>query len=510
VEVASHSAGWSVLRPAILAAMVGCIAVSVVTLLDAGGLVQSGAYLVPFCALTAVEAYASCRLVAARTRERRGHGAFRFSELTLLLVLLLAASALLGGNLPLEQGVPRFSPQTVVLAILVLVTWVVAGDVARILYLLDHPEVYDPNPAPPVRRLAARYFIGGLLVFVLAGLSQLSVQHTLGIYSAAGSGPLLQVVLYFLLGAILLAQLSYATRQRQWRDRGVSVAAGLSRRWMGYTMAVVVVVALLAFALPSSYSVGLTDLVTGVREAVVTVIVNIFTVIGTPLRWLLSLLATKPSTLPPRPLPTALPAHLPPHLPPLRHPGKSHGANWGGLLKSLIFWGAVLAALLYLLRGGLQRQARAGRFLRGLGSWGAIVRRWWATLWRRLHRYAASATEYLPLQRRAASTAVTGGERRGVGRWGARSTRERVIRYYLGMVQRANRHGFTRGAAQTPHEFEAVLTTRLSEGQADLHHLTDAFVEARYSRHPVTEEHAREAQASGQRIRAALRRLRKR
>ncbi len=490
--------------------MVGCIALSVVTLLDAGGLVQSGAFLVPFCALTALEAYASCRLVAARTRERRGHGAFRFSELTLLLVLLLAVSALLGGNLPLEQGVPRFSPQTAVLAIVVLLAWVVAGDVARILYLLDHPEVYDSNPAPPVRRLAARYFIGGLLVFVLAGLSQQSVQHTLGIYSATGSGPLLQVVLYFLLGAILLAQLSYAARQRQWRDRGVTVAAGLSRRWMGYTMAVVAVVMLLAFALPSSYSVGLTDLVTGVREAVVTVIVNIFTVIGTPLRWLLSLLATKPSTLPPRPLPTALPAHLPPHLPPLRHPAKGHGANWGGLLKSLIFWGAVLAALLYLLRGVLQRQSRTGRFLRGLGSLGVEVRRWWVALWRRLRRYASGATAYLPLQRSAASVSGAESERHGIGRWGARSSRGRVIRYYLGMVHRANRHGVTRGAAQTPHEFDTVLAARLSEGHADLRHLTDAFVEARYSRHPVSVEHAQEAQANGQRIRAALRRLRKR
>jgi len=510
MEVASNSAGWGVLRPAILAAMVGCITLSVVTLLDAGGLVQSGWYLVPFCALIAVEAHVSCRLVAARTRERRGRGTFRFSELTLLLVLMLAASAFFGGNLPLERGVPRFSPQTLVLAIVVLLTWMVAGDVARILYLLDHQEVYDPHPEPPVRRLAARYFIGGLLLFVLAGLSQQSVQHTLGIYSAAGSGPLLQVVLYFLLGAILLAQLGYAARRRQWRERGVSVAAGLSRRWMGYTMAVVLVVALLAFALPSSYSVSLTDLVAGVREAVFTAIVNIFTVIGAPLRWLLSLLATKPSTLPPRPLPTALPAHLPRHLPPLRHPAPGHGANWGGLLKSLIFWGAVLAALVYLLRGVLQRGSRTGRLRRGPGSWGAILSRWWAALWRRLRRYATSATGYLPLQRRLDPISTVGSQRRGVARWGALSARERVIRYYLNMVRHADRHGFTRGAAQTPHEFDAVLTPRLSEGQSDLHRLTDTFVEARYSRHPVSEAHARQAQANGQRVRAALRRLRQR
>jgi hypothetical protein len=87
---------------------------------------------------------------------------------------------------------------------------------------------------------------------------------------------------------------------------------------------------------------------------------------------------------------------------------------------------------------------------------------------------------------------------------GAQSSRDQILYYYLSLLRRAGELGFPRRPAQTPREYEPTLATHLPEAQAETDQLTQAFVEARYSRQAIGGDQARRARAYWERVRAAL------
>jgi hypothetical protein len=90
-------------------------------------------------------------------------------------------------------------------------------------------------------------------------------------------------------------------------------------------------------------------------------------------------------------------------------------------------------------------------------------------------------------------------------RVGALGPRQQILYYYLSVVRRAGRQGVPRRASQTPREFAATLAPRLAEAKGDMETLTDAFVQARYSPRDVPPADVGHIRASWQRVRAALR-----
>ncbi|HEX6509667.1 MAG TPA: DUF4129 domain-containing protein, partial [Chloroflexota bacterium] len=131
----------------------------------------------------------------------------------------------------------------------------------------------------------------------------------------------------------------------------------------------------------------------------------------------------------------------------------------------------------------------------------------WTTLLLRLRGYAEAVADRLPRSMTVrARPSMPGRGRLGFTRVGSMAPREQVLYYYLSVVRRAGRQGLPRLGSQTPREFAAGLAPHLSEAAPDMEHLTDAFVEARYSRHEVAVSQVDRIRASWQRIRAALRR----
>ena len=84
--------------------------------------------------------------------------------------------------------------------------------------------------------------------------------------------------------------------------------------------------------------------------------------------------------------------------------------------------------------------------------------------------------------------------------------RQRVFFFYLAMVRRGNEQGLARKPSQTPGEYAAALEKALPSAEQDIDALTDAFVEARYSRRPVRPEQADRVKDLWARIRRALQR----
>jgi hypothetical protein len=88
------------------------------------------------------------------------------------------------------------------------------------------------------------------------------------------------------------------------------------------------------------------------------------------------------------------------------------------------------------------------------------------------------------------------------------SPRQRVVFYYLAMLQRGAQRGLPRETSQTPYEYERRLGADVPEVGEDVSAMTREFVEARYSQHDVTPDRASVVRRYWDRIRDALRRRR--
>ena len=86
--------------------------------------------------------------------------------------------------------------------------------------------------------------------------------------------------------------------------------------------------------------------------------------------------------------------------------------------------------------------------------------------------------------------------------------RQLVLYFYLSIVRRAEQRDIVRQPWQTPYEYGVRLRAALPEQEPEVVELTEAFVIARYSPHPVTSEEANVLKRTWRRVRGALRRWR--
>jgi len=87
--------------------------------------------------------------------------------------------------------------------------------------------------------------------------------------------------------------------------------------------------------------------------------------------------------------------------------------------------------------------------------------------------------------------------------------RQKVLFFYLAMVRRAGEAGLPRKENQTPYEYGQALAASLSEAKEGVDRMTEAFIEARYSRHDIPNQTARQAQSVWETIRRVLKTIRK-
>jgi hypothetical protein len=260
----------------------------------------------------------------------------------------------------------------------------------------------------------------------------------------------------------------------------------------------------LALALPTGYSMGLPQAISstvmafvGVLQFIVSALIYLAALL---LSFFLNILGLQAK-------PTALQRSRP-QLPSVRpsDPSAIISIPWFELLKSMLFWGILLAILSYSVyqflreREGLLPRLEAGLlhrlivWLRGLFQhsrhWSAKVR---GAIARRLSRRPGPSLTFGPWR---------------VIRLAQLSPGQRVRYFFLSVLRRAARVGYGRGLQQTPYEYSATLAERIPETGADVVRLTQAFVEARYSQRPMDEQEVSVIQQIWKRTRAALARKR--
>ena len=329
-------------RPLAIGVMVGCIALSVVGLVRLFAPTWNGTYLAVGCVLAALEANYSYRLI--RTRKVRGPDVLRFRavEIAMFFIMLKIGSYVGDRWADVVADVRAwpyqpwgvFDRETIFAFILALLSWQAATQTVRDLERIGEPPERHRHYVPPLEKLNSRFFWGGAVLLVFAGITRIGIAALLDLQRPSVPGLVLNVLVYFLLGLVMLGQVRFTRLRVQWQAQRIKIADELPGRWARYSLILIALAALIAFLLPTGYTVGLLDVVATiiyVLSYAMTVIVTIITIILSLLLLPLARLLGRDRTTPRR------------ELPPLQLPRQELGGpsvatpNWIEILRSLLF-----------------------------------------------------------------------------------------------------------------------------------------------------------------------------
>ena len=498
-------------RPLVIGMMLGCIALSLVGLVHLFFPAWNGTYLVVGCVLAALEANYSYRLI--QVRQLRGTDVLRFRVVEVMMFFILLKIGSYAGDrwadvLADIQTWPRqpwniLDPETTFAFALAFFSWLVSTQTANDLERISDPHQLYRAYIPPIESLTGRFFWGGAVLLIAAGINRIGIAALLNLNRPPVPGLVLNVLVYFLSGLVMLGQVHFTRLRQQWQAQEIKVAEELPGRWARYSLAFIGLAALLAFLLPTGYTVGLLD----AGAVIVYVLLYIATLIVKILLFVLFLLLTPLVMLFGIERPILRQAILPPLQPPLQQ-SSSAVLGWFEMVRSLLFWAAALGMVFYVVRSYLRDHPELLQvFMQGPIR---TLCDFLIALWRRLVGLAEAASERIPrrLSLQWARLGLSEAPFRFF-RLGALSPHERILYYYLSILRRAERQGFPRHRAQTPYEYSMTLAPHLAQGQQEMDLLTHAFVEARYSQHIIEPGQAKRVRYDWQEVKAALQALKR-
>jgi len=489
-------------RPLLISGMTTCIAASWVMLLEAALGNWRGDYIVGMAALVTLETLIAERQMRIRGQFHSDRLLVRLTELGVMLVVLKLASYLHRGWQALAsdmrmlpyQPLSFFDVHFVVGILVVVVLWLLALDIAGLLAELESPGAGPQDRETARNELKNCFGIGAVMLLLPIGLQGLGrTWPVLSIHIAPVNGLTVLPLLYFGLGLVLFGQARLALLQTSWATDGIPVAPGLARRWATWGMMLIGGVIVLALLMPAgSTLVGLYALtwmlwlVATIGQVITSVFVFLLTLLLSPCMLLFQ--SQQPEGL--RPLQPSI-------QPPPSPPGEARTLL---PIQIVAFWVAIVIAIYLILRAYWHNRQMSGVWK----TLAQVLREWWRGLlallrsWRgRVHIRRGRRTEKKP-----APVAATPSWWQ---RWQARTPQERVRRFYLALLDLAAQAGLARRPDQTPYEYAHWLKPHLSEEEDALSTLTQAFVEARYSRRTFEPKEVSLLQRVWQRLRSKLR-----
>lgn len=373
--------------------------------------------------------------------------------------------------------------------------------------------------APPVQsgvipahtRMVTLIFSTGILLVILTALTRLNVSlNPTGIpvvgwnrFSGAEAGALL----YFVFGLALLSLSRLMSLQTHWNRLRIPVSSSrLPEQWAMYSLFFLLLVGIAVSLLPAGDSPGFFSILRTLFGFVLGILFFLAQLILALLLFLLTLPFLLFGQLPPAGVNAD-----PPPLPVLpTQPVEQHTASLviPELLRSILLWGTLIVILVYALTRFVKQHESVFTALRRtrLGDW---LARAWGWLYRNLDAARGGLSRALTDGWQQLASRLDGKRvlpRPGWIRLRSLDPRRRIYFFYLAMIRRGSEQGLTRGPSQTPAEYAATLEKEIPSAGADIDSITQAFVEARYSRREVHDEDADLAKWTWERIRRALRR----
>lgn len=504
-------------RPLLLTIMIMCFNISLVNLVRLFNPAWRGTYFLIGMLLVTVEAIYSYRILKLYRSRDTSIWRYRTAEWVVLILILKTLSY---ANKPMafivadlqamwQNPLNVVSLEFYVMLLLALGIWTAATNT-----IADFEALYDPftlrtGTSAPLERLATRFFWGGILLVLISGVSQLIVKFGLSSLTdfqrPTLGGIIINVLVYFALGLVLLSQANLARLMLRWRVQRIEFSPGLVKQWAKYGFIFLGLITFVIFFLPTGYTMGFltsAGVVLGIVINVLALLVQLLLfLILLPFILLLSLFGNTPRN----PINISL-------QPSSVMDAAAGGASvpWWEALRSLIFWLLALAIVWYLVKVYLSERPELLQLLKRFKSINLIVILF-KQLWQWLTGVARTGlemmSERIKLPGQAGDTTPFARGWNWFGLMRRLSARERILYYYLNILKRVEKLGPARQAHQTPYEYEPDLGQTVPEARTEVHELTDVFVRARYSREGFSEKQATSVKRQWQRIRQALRNL---
>jgi hypothetical protein len=375
------------------------------------------------------------------------------------------------------------------------------------LYERDEDTLWDElgklqNALNDVRRgISTRIFLMGSIIVILAALSRVdatAILRTVGKPPPGYSGPVINVLAYFLMALVMLSQTQFAMMRVRWLWQRLPMPPGLGKNWIKYGLLFFLALAIIVFFLPTEYSVGLFDTLRYVLDFLIRAVTFFLLLLAFPFTLCASLFRSTQENQSPMPPPSLPPAGM--------QAAPAQPVAWLEILKSMLFWAIFLGVIVFALRYYLMQNTALWKALSSfpLINW---IGRAWRGFWkwarganRQLTGLVQAGIKRLRTQRMMIPTQAI----RRVFNFNRLNPREKIIYFYLNLVELAGEQGIARKPSQTPYQYENRLIGEVPEVNQDLRGLTDTFIEARYSQHPVEQPTAEQANSLWERIKAVL------
>lgn len=492
----------SLLRPAVIAALVGCILVAMISFIRHIGPGLPPAYIgilrVSSIGAALVGCYTTTVLVRPAHRSRRTL-TFRLSEIGLILFAArLALWATVEGwptpSSMILQPIGAFVTLGFVLnAVLILIAWGMAvlvtddflsmglqSDELADLEAASRPISGDDHRIQSdrgalVRRFSERWAMGGMLLIVLTAGSQIGM-GTNGFFALVrqdiAGGVIGAAVVYFILGLLLLTFGHLAALRARWQLARLPSEGSIVRNWPFYAFGLLVVVAGVAFLMPLGGTFRLAQLL---GWAIRVLAGAVFGLMGLIMGLLALLFGGDEEVVeePPREQPEM--GNMP-----FEQVQQAEGPAW---LGGTVFW--IIVALLLGYATFIYLQGRGVNF-QSLLAWLRQFLQGWRQIGAAFSEWRARA---LPPEEEA----TDGSGRSRVRRWldelmlGRLPPDEQVRYFYVSTLESAAENGFRRRPGETPHRFQTRLSDQFQEEDEEaVARLTDGFVRVEFA-HQGTE-----------------------
>lgn len=540
----------SILRPALIAILLSCINIAVLSMLQrlypglGGGYAQS---VVTISLLAVLLACATTTWLAQPGKRHLRRPIYRLAELLFLIVVTRLLVWLTMGTLPnpvellYHPLAGLFDGPFIFAAILVGLSWLFAGDLTSdLLRLALQPDelfaieedrigelirTSNSNRPAILQRLVSRWVGGGILLVLIAASVRIA-RPEVGFLAITRQNidPMIiaAVVVYFLAGLLLVSQGQLAILRTRWLLERIPTSEQVLGQWPIYVFALLVGIGLLAALLPFGGTFYLAYILTSIVTFFFNAIFSIFRFFMGLLLLLIALLSGKqpeapPMETPPPPVATIMPDALP----------QSAGLpEWAG---GAFFWIVMALFLLYAASIYLREKGIAFSWIRRF--WQLLVQRWQVLFgnyrqWQR-SRVRKGVTE------ESAAELQRGGWFRRRQNWRQLTPTQQIRYFYLDTMATASAAGFVRTAAETPLQYATRLRTLMAaqlsaptsatdertdnsftteETDPHVHlvdannvdRLTDAFLLTRYTKHEATVTEATETATIWEKLRKRL------
>jgi hypothetical protein len=370
--------------------------------------------------------------------------------------------------------------------------------------ILEKKGYFQNNREGLKRDLMGLIFAVGGLMLILTAVLNLN----LNLPGSREASPLLLtglLLIYFLLGFMLQAQFQYHILEARWFIQDVPASMDISRRWLTTSLILLLGLALVAILLPTSYSVSLLTLLKiALGYALMVPVYFEFLCLG-PFLWaisrLLSLLGLHTES-------TSVPTS-PPITPVLPQANPAVTIPWLELAKSIGFWLVFILVIALAIRYYLSQNKHFTQSLQ-TSPLARFIFQVWQWLVTRSQKIKGSA-QYLVtegikrLRRRLESSHPLEDSLLAISN--RLPPRQRVLLLYLAMVSWNERSGIRRNKTHTPYEYARSLKQFIPQQGDQIDDITQTFMEARYTRHPLADSQAEQAHDDWLKIQEGVRQL---